>query len=147
MNSINKNNNAKRVAIIANTNHKTHLIEWAFANKEVLSQQEIFANGKTALVLEGTLNTPVTELASRTLGGYRDLTKLISRGLMDVLIILNADTISEKRQKQISELLHTAMEQNIVVAVNQATADIVIRTLAANASDTGENPGHLSAVV
>ena len=144
MNTTNKDRKTKRVAIIANTNHKTHLIEWAFGNKEVLSRQEIFANGKTALVLEGTLNTPVTELASRTLGGYRDLTKLISRGLIDVLIILNADKISEKRQKQISELLHTAMEQNIVVAVNQATADIVIQTLAA---ESGEGSNQLSAVV
>ncbi|RYY63151.1 MAG: hypothetical protein EOO05_00065 [Chitinophagaceae bacterium] len=147
MNNTNKDKKAKRVAIIANTNHKTHLIEWAFNNREVLSQQEIFANGKTALVLEGTLNTPVTELASRTLGGYRDLTKLISRGLMDVLIILNADKISEKRQKQISELLHIAMEQNIVVAVNQATADIVISTLAAEAAGSGDNASRLSAVV
>jgi len=145
MNTPNKENKAKKVAIIANTNHKTHLIEWAFTNKEILGAHEIFANGKTALVLEGTINKPVTELASRTLGGYRDLTKLISRGLMDVLIILNADKISEKRQKQISELLHTAMEQNIVVAVNQATADIVIRTLAAGA--TGDSENHLSAVV
>ncbi|MET0637399.1 MAG: methylglyoxal synthase [Chitinophagaceae bacterium] len=147
MNTTDNNTKTKRIAIIANTNHKTHLIEWAFVNKDILSKHEIFANGKTALVLEGTLNTPVTELASRTLGGYRDLTKLIERGLMDVLIILNYDKISEKRQKQISELLHTAMEQNIVVAVNRTTADIVMTTLAADLNQSGDSQNQLTRVV
>ena len=145
MNTENKGNGAKRVAIIANTNHKTHLIEWAFLNKDVLSKLDLYANGKTAQVLEGTLNVQVTELASRALGGYRDLTKMILRDQVDVLIILNYEKISEKRQKQISELLHTAMEQNIVIAANQATADIVIATLAVNAAGDKEN--QLSRVV
>ena len=145
MTTTDKETQKKKVAIIANTNHKTHLIEWAFANKEVLSGQDIFANGKTAQVLEGTLNTPVNELASRALGGYRDLTKLISRGQMDVLIILNYDKISEKRQKQISELLHTAMENNIIIAANQATADIVIAKLSSDLASGSGNP--LTAVV
>ncbi|RYY56165.1 MAG: hypothetical protein EOO09_07685 [Chitinophagaceae bacterium] len=143
MSTTDNNNNTKKVAVIANTNHKTHLIEWAFHNKKILANHEVYANGKTALVLQGTLGIPVIELASRTLGGYRDLTKMITRGELDMLIILNADKISEKRQKQISELLHAAMEQNIVVAVNQATADIVVKTL----GNTGEASAHLSAVV
>ena len=150
MNPTNKATAPRRIAIVANTSHKTHLIEWAFLNKEILRKQQLFANGKTAQVLEGTLNVPVTELASRTLGGYRDLIKLINKEQVDMLFVLNYDQISEKRQKQVSELLQSAMEQNIIVAPNLATAEIVMSTLEEAGSSTegrDDNGNHLSAVV
>ena len=148
MTNSNNETKAKRVAIVANTSHKTHLIEWAFLNKDILRKLDISANGKTALVLEGTLSVPVTELASRTLGGYRDLVKMISKGQIDILFILNYDQISEKRQKQISELLQVAMESDIIIAPNQATAEIVLKSLEAEVkNDRSDDHNHLTAVV
>ncbi len=129
MNSNVKQGNTERIAIIANTNQKIRLIEWSFLNQSVLKDHEIIANGKTAQLLEGTLNKPVTALASRSLGGYRELAKLIEKGQVDVLIFLNYPGISEKRQKQITELLHVAVAQDIIIACSPATTDIVMDSL------------------
>ena len=129
----------KNIAIIANTNLKTHLIEWSFHYRETLGQHNIIANGKAAAILSGTLNKEVTELAPRSVGGYGEISQLIRSGGLDVLMVLNTTKASEKRQKQLNQVLQDAMEANIVVAPNLATANIIIQSLEQEAASAQQN--------
>ena len=52
--------NIKRVAIVAYADTRKDLIEWSYANKNVLKNHIIISTARTASILEGTLNTPLS---------------------------------------------------------------------------------------
>ena len=114
----------KRIAIVAQENKKTELIEWSYFNKNLLMQHEIIAEGKAGDILEGTLNIPVLKLAGGPMGGYRQLASMISEGEVDILVFFwNAETLLE--ENDIKNLLHTAVGENILIAYNIPSADFI----------------------
>jgi methylglyoxal synthase len=122
-----KMNKIKHIAIIALDSKKTELIEWSYFNKSLLIPHQVLALGISANILEGTLNKKVATSETGRLSEYRELCNLISNEKIDAVIIFGeAEEILEG--KDISLVLEAAIEHNVVVATNRATADFIIHS-------------------
>jgi len=116
----------KRIAITAQENKKTELIEWTYFKKEVLAKHSLVATGTTADVVEGTVNMPVQKLLSGAVGGYKQLADMIEAGKIDALIFFSDATTNFFCNSDIKHLLEVAVSNNIIVCCNRTTADYVL---------------------
>ena len=116
----------KRIAIVAHESSKNELIEWSFHNREILKHHEIIATSYTGDVLEGTLNVPVCKLLIGTLGGHEQLGDLIVEGKIDVIIFLGYSKKTKPVDSDMKTLLHLAEENELVIALNKRTAEVIL---------------------
>jgi methylglyoxal synthase len=119
-------NIVKRIAVVAEDARKNELIEWSFDNRQVLSRHNIIAAGYTADVLEGTLNAPVHKLMTGRLGGYQQLGTMIAEGKVDVIIFLWDGNSAPMCDADLKSLLQIAEDQQIVIAANKRTAEVIL---------------------
>ncbi|MBC7827213.1 MAG: methylglyoxal synthase [Chitinophagaceae bacterium] len=131
--------NSKRIAIVFDDSKRTNLIEWSYFNKDILGKHEIISYEITAELLKGTLNAPITSLVSGAPGDYRELTQMIGKKDIDVLIFFGDPSKIDMRQTGVNDMLALALEQDIVIACNLATADIVIRSLQGSSAPQTRN--------
>jgi methylglyoxal synthase len=125
-------NNMKKMNIViaANETNKTALIEWSYANKNILEQHNIIAPGKSAVLLKGVLLVPVLQLSPVTTGGIAELEKMVEENEVDVLLFFpslqDQDVVADKFRN----LLTLASEKDILIAFNTTTANLVLQSLA-----------------
>lgn len=117
----------KNIAIIAFDSKKTDLIEWSYFNKEILLFHQIIALGFAANILEGTLNKKINHIEPGNFGGYRQLKDLINENKIDALIIFG-EANEILHTKYLTTVIETAIENNIIVAVNKTTADFLVHS-------------------
>jgi methylglyoxal synthase len=128
--------NIKRIAIVAYTDTRRDLIEWSYANKNILKNHIIISTARTASILEGTLNTPVLNLLHGKTGGYQQIKNLIKDDKIDMIIFFGNPLKGEHKDGWFDELLKVAIKQDIVVAYNQATIDMLLTSITMNTDAT-----------
>lgn len=69
----------KQIALVAHDNKKNDLVDWAYFNKDFLSNHELIATGSTG-------DVPVVKLLSGPLGGDQQIGSLIAEGKLDFLV-------------------------------------------------------------
>ena len=119
----------KRIAIVAQENQKTELIEWSYSNRKILEQQTITATGGSAHILEGTLNMPVVKLPGVNFDGIQELEKMIQEKEIDVLVFFPNINEQLATDDKVQSLLTIAAEQNLLIAFNMTTADLFLQSL------------------
>lgn len=119
----------KTVAIVVDDENRNKLIEWSYFNKALLRQHNIVANDDIALILTGTLTVPVTSLPHGTFGGYRQLATMIENKEIDFLICMGSTDRGNNFQTGITDLIALATEQDIMVASNATTANVILASL------------------
>ena len=125
---INKMHIVKRIAIVAQDRSKNELIEWSFHNRHILSKHDIIAAGYAADVLEGTLNAPVQKLMEATLGGYQQMGNMIANKEVDMIIFLWDAKGAQAQESDMKTLFRLAEEQNIVIACNMPSAEVMLHS-------------------
>ena len=131
---------AKKIAIVVDESKRTSLIEWSYFNREILSQHQIISNETTAGLLKGTLNKQIYTLAGTDGDGNRELAQMMMKGSVDILILL-IDGGKSKIGFGMIDLLAIAREKNIIMACNQATADLVVTSLfSTGVNDSNQSP-------
>jgi methylglyoxal synthase len=122
--------NIKRVAIVAFADTRKDLIEWSYANKHILKNHIIIATARTASILEGTLNTPVLNLNHGRSGGYQQIREMLQDGKIDIVMFFGNPANAEIQDSWFEELINVAIRNNVVVAYNQATIDMLLTSIA-----------------
>jgi methylglyoxal synthase len=119
-----------KIAIEADLSRKTELIEWSYANKKILEQHTIIAHDANADILHGVLLTPVIKLSPVANGGIGELEKMLEQKEIDILIFFPSINEQSVSAEKFQALLNLAAEQNIIIAFNKTTADLVLQNLA-----------------
>jgi methylglyoxal synthase len=119
----------KRIAVVSLNHKRQDLVEWAYDNKDVLLNQELFATGTTAEILEGTLNSSVTPLSSLLTAGIAELSEMINEKKIDILILFYDTMKANKRNKHIADLIELAINTNTAFAANTASANLILKAI------------------
>jgi methylglyoxal synthase len=122
--------NIKRIAIVAFADTRKDLIEWSYANKNILKNHIIISTARTATVLEGTLNTPVLNLHHGKAGGYQQIKDLLEGGKIDIIMFFGNPVKAGVKDSWFEELINAAINNDVVVAYNQATIDMLLTSIA-----------------
>ena len=122
--------NIKRIAIVAFADTRKDLIEWSYANKNVLKNHIIISTARTASILEGTLNTPVLNLQHGKAGGYQQIKNLLEEGKIDVIMFFGTPHKAAEKESWSEDLIQVAIDNDVVVAYNQATIDMLLTSIA-----------------
>lgn len=120
----------KRIAIVAFSDTRKDLIEWSYANKNILKNHLIIATARTATILEGTLNTPVLNLHHGKSGGYQQIKNMLEENKIDIIIFFGNPLLQEHKDSWFDELVNVAIKHDVVVAYNQATIDMLLNGIA-----------------
>lgn len=118
----------KRIALTAHDGAKAALVAWCFANERTLALHELTATGNTGrMVMEGT-RLSVDCLRSGVLGGDMELGALIAEGRIDVLVFFMDPLNRQPHDTDPMPLLRVAALGQTAVAMNEATADFIVRS-------------------
>jgi methylglyoxal synthase len=118
----------KRIAILSFQDTRKDLIEWSYANKNILNNHIIISTARTASLLEGTLNSPVLNLHHGRAGGYQQVKELIVEGKIDIVLFFRSG--GDTNESWFDTLVQSAIQKDVVVGYNQATIDMLLRSLA-----------------
>ena len=122
----------KRIALLAEDQFKTDLINWSYFNRHALVQHELFSSGKTADILKGTLNTSVNDVFTGPFDTNNELANLIRSGNIDILILLFNGNEAECVPETLKDLQRVAETAGIIVASNHTTASFVLNSFMVN---------------
>ncbi len=117
----------KNVALIAHDNLKPKMIEWARANKAILTGFNLFATGTTGKQLESEVNLPVTRFKSGPLGGDQQIGAGVAEGKIDAIIFFWDPLAPHPHDVDVKALLRIAVVYDIPMACNLATANLMLK--------------------
>lgn len=118
-----------RIGLVAHDDKKDEMVKWALANREVLSQHQLWGTGTTGGRVAAGTGLEVTLLKSGPLGGDAQLGAMICEGRLDVLIFFQDPLTAMPHDVDIKSLTRLATLYNILFAPNLATADAVLAAL------------------
>jgi len=119
-----------RLALIAHDEKKDDMVAFARAHAGFLARCELVATGTTGeRVTEASPQLEVRRLKSGPLGGDQQIGALIAEGQVDALIFLVDPLTPMPHDVDVKALMRLAIVYDIPLALNHATAEMMIKRL------------------
>lgn len=120
------------IALIAHDQKKDDMAEFARRHQAKLINWRIVATGTTGgRIKDAVPQLDVTRLKSGPLGGDQQIGALISTGEVDMLVFFVDPLTPMPHDVDVKALMRLATVYDIPMALNLATADILMQTLTA----------------
>lgn len=113
------------IVIIAHDAKKPELVKFLSKRLEWLRGVNLIATGRTAEFVEEQ-GIPCKHLSPGKSGGYIQITEMIEKAEVDIVIFLRDHQVIQQHHEDIRKLLETCNVNNIPLATNYATAELVI---------------------
>jgi len=119
-----------RIALIAHDLKKDDLVEWVARHETEIARFDIFATGTTgARILERCPSLTVTPVKSGPLGGDAPIGVMIAEGQIQGIIFFVDPLTAMPHDVDVKALTRLATLYDIPIALNRATAELVIEKL------------------
>ena len=116
----------RSIALVAHDHKKDDLLEWARYNKQLLSRHRLSATRSTGLLIEKELGLTVKKFMSGPIGGDQQIGASIAEGDIDMLVFFWDPLEPQPHDPDVKALLRVATLWNVGIAVNRASADLMI---------------------
>lgn len=118
-----------RIALIAHDKKKNDMINLAIKYKDVLKEHTLWATGTTGTLVMGETGLKITRMKSGPLGGDQQIGSMIADGLLDLIIFLRDPLTAQPHEPDVSALLRLCDVQDIPLATNVKSAEIMLNCL------------------
>lgn len=115
-----------RIGLIAHDGKKNLMQNFCVAYKRILSAHELYATGATGAQIEKEIGIPIHKFLAGPLGGTEQLSSMIENNQLDALIFLRDPRQASAKDPDMNTILRFCDLNNIPVATNLATAEILI---------------------
>ena len=120
-----------KIALIAHDKKKDAMIQLAIKYKEVLAPHDLYATGTTGTLVMGETGLKITRMKSGPLGGDQQIGSMIAEGALDLVLFLRDPLTAQPHEPDVSALLRLCDVQNIPLATNVKSAEIMLDRLSA----------------
>ena len=116
----------KTIALIAHNNRKTDLLNWVKENQESLRGYNLIGTTNTAKLINDLLELNIAPFGHGPSGGDILLAARILQGeVHKVIFFIDVET-PHGHEHDIQTLIRTAVINNIPIALNRASADLIV---------------------
>ena len=118
----------KNIALIAHDNEKPRLMDWCLENLAILKKHNLCGTGTTARMIADKTGLKVRGYNSGPLGGDQQIGAKIVEGRIDLIIFFSDPLTAQPHDPDVKALMRIAQVYDIPMAINNATADFIIRS-------------------
>ncbi|MBO5889423.1 MAG: methylglyoxal synthase [Clostridia bacterium] len=118
-----------KIALIAHDKKKDEMIKLSIRYKDALAKHELFATGTTGTLVMGETGLSIKRMKSGPLGGDQQIGSMIADGVLDLVIFLRDPLTAQPHEPDVSALLRLCDVQNIPLATNKKSAEIMFDKL------------------
>ncbi|WP_367647837.1 methylglyoxal synthase [Ruegeria arenilitoris] len=120
---------AARIALVAHDAMKDSIVKWAWQNAVMLQGFQLLATGTTGGRINAETGLNPERLLSGPLGGDAQLGAMIAEGNLDALIFFIDPMTAVPHDVDVKSLLRLAILYDTALAVNETSADAILRVL------------------
>ncbi len=117
---------AMNIGLIAHNSKKTLIEDFCIAYKGILSKHDLYATGTTGRRIEDVTSLRVHKFLPGAIGGDKQFTEMIIRNAMDMVIFFYNPAMIEPADPDVGTVVQACDANNIPVATNIATAELLI---------------------
>lgn len=114
------------IALIAHNSRKTDLLNWSKVHREALLKYNLIGTTNTSKLLSEMLDIEVKGFGHGPSGGDILLAAKILQGEVQMIIFFIDAETPHGHEHDIQTLIRTAVINNIPIALNRASADLLI---------------------
>ena len=118
-----------KIALIAHDKKKDEIIELAKKYQDVLAKYELYATGTTGTLIMGETGLKITRMKSGPKGGDQQIAARLQYNEIDMLLFFRDPITAKANEPSAANLLRLCDENNIPVATNIATAEVLVHGL------------------
>ncbi|MBA3900355.1 MAG: methylglyoxal synthase [Bacteroidetes bacterium] len=119
----------KTIALIAHNSRKNDLLNWTKVNYEILKEHTLIGTSNTSKLINDMLDLKVQAFGHGPSGGDILLAARILQGEVNkVIFFIDAET-PHGHEHDIQTLIRTAVINNIPIALNRASADLIVQNM------------------
>ena len=117
------------IGIIAHDSKKKLMQNFCIAYRGILSKHDIYATGTTGRLVEEVTNLNIHKFLEGHLGGEQQLSSLVTDNEIDMLIFFRDPVKPKSNEPDIKNIFKACDMNNIPLATNLATAELLIKAL------------------
>ena len=117
------------IGLIAHDSKKKLMQNFCIAYRGILSKHDIYATGTTGRLVEEVTNLNIYKFLEGHLGGEEQLSSQIMNNQIDMVIFFRDPVKPRKHEPDIKNIFKSCDMNNIPLATNLATAELLIKAL------------------
>lgn len=117
------------IGLMAHDSKKKLMQNFCIAYRNILSKHNLYATGTTGRLVEEVTNLTVHKFISGQYGGNQQLAAQIEHNVIDVMIFLRDPDAPRRNDPDIKSVVKLCDSNNIPLATNIATAELLIKSL------------------
>jgi methylglyoxal synthase len=117
------------IGLVVHDSKKKLMQNFCIAYRGILAKNNLFATGTTGRLVEEVTNLTVHKFLAGHLGGTQQLGAQIEQNEIDLVIFLRDPLTPKKNEPDVNNIVKICDQNNIPLATNLATAELLIKSL------------------
>lgn len=117
------------IGLIAHNSKKKLMQNLCIAYRGILCKNELYATATTGRLIEEVANLNVHKFLAGHLGGVQQMCSQIEQNQLDMIIFIRDPQTPQSHEPDVNNIFRLCDMHNIPLAINLATAEMLIKSL------------------